>query len=91
MVILVKYGTDHAVESRKIAWAKESDTIVLLQDGVFWAKDDRIKEAEAKKIKVFAIKDEYLSRGCLEKDAKVPLISYDKFIEILEKDTKTVG
>ncbi len=85
-LILVKYGTDHSVEQLKIKSAKAEDKIVLIQNGVYWA----LKDVETP-AKVYAIKDDFLARGYSEEDAKVNLISYSEFIDLLESEEKFIG
>ncbi|WP_041075691.1 sulfurtransferase complex subunit TusB [Thermotoga caldifontis] len=85
-LILVKYGTDHSVEQLKIKSAKAEDKIVLIQNGVYWALKDLETPA-----KVYAIKDDFLARGYSEEDAKVNLISYSEFIDLLESEEKFIG
>ncbi|MBC7123719.1 MAG: sulfurtransferase complex subunit TusB [Pseudothermotoga sp.] len=85
-LILVKYGTDHPVEQLKIKSAKAEDKIVLIQNGVYWA----LKNVETP-AKVYAIKDDFLARGYSEEDAKVNLISYSEFIDLLESEEKFIG
>lgn len=85
-LILVKYGTDHPVEQLKIKSAKAEDKIVLIQNGVYWALKDIETPA-----KVYAIKDDFLARGYSEEDAKVSLISYSEFIDLLESEEKFIG
>ncbi|ABV33873.1 MULTISPECIES: DsrH/TusB family sulfur relay protein [Pseudothermotoga] len=85
-LILVKYGVDHPVEKLKIENAKAGDKIVLIQNGVFWA----LKKYETK-AKIFAIKDDFLSRGYKEEDSQVPLIDYPQFIELVESEPQFIG
>ncbi len=91
MVILVKYGFENNISCKKMDLADAKDTVVLLQNGVFWAFDKKMDSLREKGVNVFAIKDDFLARGYKEDDSKVPLISYVDFIDIVEKDQKTIG
>ena len=91
MVIMVKYGPENTAEVRKISFAEKGDTIVLIQDGIFWLAGNRIKNNVPEGIRVVAVKNDYLARGYNKEDAIVPLINYDELIEIFEKDNKTIS
>jgi tRNA 2-thiouridine synthesizing protein B len=91
MVILIKYGLYHEIEKRKMSFAEKGDTVVLMQNGIFWTINDEFKKHVKDGTKVVALKEDYLARGYSEKCAPVLLISYDEFIEILEKDRKVIG
>jgi len=91
MVIMIKYGLYHEIEKRKMSFAKNGDTVVLIQNGIFWTIGEAYKKYVKDGVKVVALKDDYLARGYEEKFSPVPLISYDEFIEILEKDHRFVG
>ncbi|PIJ62129.1 sulfurtransferase complex subunit TusB [Mesotoga sp. H07.pep.5.3] len=85
-LIVVKNGPNNSAERVKISASKEGDSVVLIQDGIFWALNDIETEA-----KCFAIKDDVEARGYTADDVTVPLISYDGFIDIIEKCDKSIG
>ncbi|MCD6167727.1 MAG: sulfurtransferase complex subunit TusB [Caldisericia bacterium] len=92
MVIFVKYGLGHLIAERKMDLSKEGDTVVLIQNGVFWLLNkEKMGALKEKKVNIVALKDDFLSRGYKESDTTVPLISYDELITILEKDQKVLG
>jgi len=92
MIIFVKYGINNLIASRKLDMAAEGDTVVLIQNGIFWALDKEKMEAlKNEKVNVVAIKDDFIARGYKESDATVPLISYEELLDILEKDRKVLG
>ncbi len=91
MVIIVKYGLYHEIEKRKMEFAEPGDTVVLIQNGVFWLLNNKVRKFVPESVKVCALKDDFLARGYDESDTSEKLISYDEFIEILEKDGKTIS
>ena len=91
MVIMIKYGLYNEIEKRKMSFADEGDTVVLIQNGIFWTLKDAYKKYVKDGVKVVALKEDYLARGYEEKSSPVPLISYDELIELFEKDHRTVG
>lgn len=92
MIIFVEYGINNLIASRKLDMAAEGDTVVLIQNGVFWALDKEKMEAlKNEKVNVVAIKNDFIARGYKESDATVPLISYEELLDILEKDRKVLG
>ncbi len=87
-LILVKYGPNNPAEQIKLNSATIEDDVVLIQNGVYWALEDLKTQTKAN---VFAIKDDFISRGYNESESKVPLIDYGKFIELIEKHPKSIG
>lgn len=87
-LVLVKYGINHPVEKLKIESAKEDDSIVLIQDGVYWNLQDL---SSLTKAKVYILKEDFLARGYKEDEAKYNLIDYDGFVELIEKEEKFIG
>lgn len=88
---IVKFGINHPISKRKLTLSEDGDSVVLIQNGVFWAITDFIDGVKEKGVKVYALKDDFLAKGYREEDSKVPLISYDELIDILEKDKKVLG
>ncbi|MGJ8455824.1 sulfurtransferase complex subunit TusB [Pseudothermotoga sp. U03pept] len=87
-LILIKYGPNNPAERIKLYAATDEDDVVLIQNGVYWALEDFKSHTKAS---VFAIKDDFLSRGYSESDSKVPLIDYGRFVELVEKHPKSIG
>jgi tRNA 2-thiouridine synthesizing protein B len=87
-LVLVKYGLGNSAEKMKLQTAKEEDSIVLIQDGVFWSLNDELKDTKGN-IKI--IKEDYLARGYKEEDCKYTLINYSEFIDLIEKEEKFIG
>ena len=86
--ILIKYGTDHSVERLKLNSAKPEDSVVLIQNGIFWLLDERTASCAGK---VYAMRDDILARGYSESDCPFQLIDYSQFVEIVEKDPQFIG
>ncbi len=91
MVIIVKYGLNNEIERRKMEFAEPGDTVVLIQNGVFWLVGNEARKIVKEGVQICALKDDYLARGYDEGDTSEKLISYEDFIEILEKDHRTIG
>jgi tRNA 2-thiouridine synthesizing protein B len=87
-LILVKFNNTHPIEKIKIQNAKKDDTVVLIQDGIYWGLEDAKKLTDSK---IVAIKEDVLARGYDEKDFDVDLIDYHEFIDIVEKEKKFIG
>ena len=87
-LILVKFNNTHPIEKIKIQNAKRDDTVVLIQDGIYWGLEDGKKLTDSK---IVAIKEDVLARGYDEKDLNVDLIDYHEFIDIIEKEDKFIG
>ena len=85
-LIVIKYGKKNVAETIKFSAARKGDSVVLVQDGIFWALDKVDIEAE-----VFAVIDDVKARGYSAEDLTVPSIAYEGFVEIIEKSEKTVG
>ena len=87
-LILIKYSPDHPAEGAKLSSAKEADCAVLIQNGVYWAACDALKDA---KCPVYAIKDDFLARGYEEGQFDIELIDYDALVELIERNEGFVG
>jgi len=90
MLTLVKYGFNNAAEMLKMEWLEKKDILVLIQNGVFWAVSPKIDELIEEGVEVFAIEDDFLARGYKKEDTKVNLISYEDFVDLIEKSKKIV-
>ncbi|MGM0640850.1 MAG: sulfurtransferase complex subunit TusB [Thermotogota bacterium] len=87
-LVLVKYGLGNSAEKIKLQTAKDSDSIVLIQDGVFWALNDELKDFQGN---INVVKEDYLARGYSEKDCKHTLLDYSELIDLIEKEEKFIG
>ena len=87
-LVLVKYGLGNSAEKIKLQTAKEEDSIVLIQDGVFWSLNEELKNTKGR---INVIKEDYLARGYKEEDCKYNLLSYSEFVDLIEKEEKFIG
>ncbi|AEX84483.1 sulfur relay protein DsrH [Marinitoga sp. 1135] len=87
-LIMVKYGIDHPVERLKIQSAKNDDTIVLIQNGIYWNFENLKKLTDAE---VVLLKEDFNARGYSDEDANVKLVDYNGLIEVIEKQEKFIG
>jgi len=87
-LIVIKHGMHHAVEELKLACAVEGDHVLLLQDGVFWAIHDEIKDCKAE---VSAVQVDLCARGYAPEVSRVPLVTYAEVVDIIESQPKTIG
>ncbi len=87
-LVFVKFNNYHPIEKMKIENAKKEDTVVLIQDGIYWGLEDLKKLTEAE---VVAIKEDVLARGYKEEDISAKLVDYHGFIDIVEKHEKFIG
>ncbi len=91
MLVLIKYGCNNPAEAWKMDMAKEDDAIVLIQNGVFWAISEELDPYLAKNLNIVALEPDITARGYSEEDSKVPLISYDDLVSIIEAQPKSMG
>ncbi|MDK2886221.1 MAG: hypothetical protein PWP54_779 [Thermosipho sp. (in: thermotogales)] len=87
-LVLIKYGINNPVEKLKIESAKDNDSVVLIQDGVYWNLQDL---SSLTKANIYILKEDFLARGYKEDEANHKLIDYDGFIELVEKEEKFIG
>jgi tRNA 2-thiouridine synthesizing protein B len=85
-LIIVKFGPNNVAEKIKIAAGQEGDSIVLVQDGIFWALEEIQTEAD-----VYAVTDDVVARGYSEDDITVPMVDFKGFVEIIEKCEKSIS
>ncbi len=86
-LVLIKYGVHHPIERIKIECAGENDSLVLIQDGVFWASTDEIRDSKAD---VYALELDFCARGYPEAAAAVPLISYSELVDLIAEEEKAI-
>jgi tRNA 2-thiouridine synthesizing protein B len=87
-LVLIKFNNYHPIEKIKIESAKKEDTIVLIQDGIYWGLENLKELTEAE---VVAIKEDVLARGYREEDISAKLVDYHGFIDIVEKQERFIG
>ena len=88
-LILIKHGLENPVEKIKMKAAKDEDSIVLIQNGIFWAiGNDALKDVRGK---IYALEEDLLARGYKKEDSKVELIDYASFLDVVEKEDKFIG
>ena len=88
-LILIKHGTQNSTEKTKLECAREDDSIVLIQDGVFWAITDEIKDLKAN---VYVLQDDFHARGYQVETANinVSMINYSELVDIIAQEEKTI-
>ncbi|WP_075064455.1 sulfurtransferase complex subunit TusB [Ornatilinea apprima] len=90
MLVIIKYGAENPGERWKMETTDESDSIVLIQNGVFWAISEEI-DPFINHRNIFALKPDFIARGYQESDSKVPLIDYSDLVDLIEKNEKSMG
>jgi tRNA 2-thiouridine synthesizing protein B len=88
-LILIKHGTQNATEKTKLECAREDDSVVLIQDGVFWAITDEIKDLKAN---VYVLQDDFSARGYQVEtaNANTTMIDYLELVDIIAKEEQTI-
>ena len=87
-LILIKHGVHHPIEEIKIGCATKDDSVVLIQDGVFWAIAGEIQDLEAK---VYALQDDLCARGYPPDTANVPLLGYPELVDLIAKEQESIS
>ena len=87
-LILVKFNNYHPIEKIKMQSAKEDDTVVLIQDGIYWGLENPKTFTKAR---ICAIKADVFARGYKEDDFDVDLIDYHDMVDIIEKNEQFIG
>ena len=84
MLFIAKYSPYSETERRKLSMPRQGDVVVLLQDAVLFALGDPvIDELKGKGVKVYALKEDFTARGYSEDMAKVELVDYPGFIDLV--------
>ncbi len=93
MMLIIKYPPSHPISYEKIKLAKEGDVIILLQDGVLYALDEKlINDLKNRGIEVKALRDDFICRGYSEEESNADLIGYDEFIDLItSKGERVIG
>lgn len=91
-LILVKYSKTNPISEDILNIASLGDEVVLFQDGVLYALESpRIDRLQEKGAKIYAMEEDLKIRGYKEEDCAVPLITYDSFLKVVERNEKIVG
>lgn len=88
MLILIKYGPENPAETWKLGMATADDTIVLLQNGVFWAITDEGRQALDGK-QYFALAEDLDARGYATDG--IPCVDYAGLVELIEANPKAMS
>ncbi len=89
MLVLIKYGFENLAERWKLEVTDENDTVVLIQNGIFWAISEEIEPYQNRKI--FALESDLLARGYSKEDSKVPLVDYAGLVDLIEANPKSMS
>jgi tRNA 2-thiouridine synthesizing protein B len=90
-LIVIKKSKDSAISKRMLELAKTGDTVLLVQDGVFYAIDEETKKIVDKGIQVFVLEEDLNARG-YSKDASIfPCVNYDGWVELLEENELVIS
>jgi len=89
MLVLIKYGFENLAERWKLEVSGENDTIVLIQNGIFWAISQEIDPYLNRKI--FALEPDMEARGYSKEDLKVPVIDYAGLVDLIEANPRSMG
>jgi sulfur relay protein TusB/DsrH len=91
MIVLIKSAPDTTDGARGVALAKDGNAdIVLLQNGVYFAQQDRLGAFSGA---VYMLGDDKRLRGIkdAEIDDRVKIIDYDRLTDIMTGGKKVVG
>jgi tRNA 2-thiouridine synthesizing protein B len=86
-LVLIKYGVDHPIEKLKLACAEKDDCVVLIQDGVFWAVTDQVRDVKAD---VCALELDFCARGYPTESANVKLIDYSELVDLIAAEEQAI-
>jgi tRNA 2-thiouridine synthesizing protein B len=86
-LVLIKHGVHHPIAEAKIECAVPGDSLVLIQDGVFWAITGKLEGTEAD---VYALQEDLCARGYQVENASVPTIGYSDLVDLIAKEEKTI-
>lgn len=90
-LIILKKSPDYKVSHFLFEVALPQDKVVMIQDAVLFAVEKDIKSLVKEGVELYALKDDFIARGFDEKESLVPLISYEEFAEIIEKESKIIS
>lgn len=89
-LILIKHGLDNPAERVKLKVATESDKVVLIQNGIYFATLENITALTNGE--VFVLRNDLEARGfCPDEFDNLNLIDYDGLIQLIEGEEKFIG
>ncbi len=92
-LILIKFGSGREIAKTLLKISEEGDNVLLIQDGVLWALDEKtVKDMENKKVNLYAAKEDLEARGYTQRlNEGISILDYDGVIDLIEKNEKIIG
>ena len=89
--IVIKKSKDSAISKRMLELAKTGDTVLLVQDGVFYAIEEETQQIVDKGIQVFVLEEDLNARGYNKDMSLFPCVNYDGWVELLEENELVIS
>ncbi len=90
-LIIVKKSPNEKISEFMLSSALKGDKVLFIQDGVIFSIFPSAKNLVKEGVELFALKEDFLARGFQENASKIPLIDYDGFAELVEKEEKIIS
>uniref|UniRef100_A0A7C3MJP7 Sulfurtransferase complex subunit TusB n=1 Tax=Dictyoglomus thermophilum TaxID=14 RepID=A0A7C3MJP7_DICTH len=85
-LIVIKKSPVENISKRMWEITKPGDVIILVQDGIFWAINEKSKEYLKDGVSVYTLKEDLEARGYREEDSIYSCIDYNGWVELIEKN-----
>ena len=72
--------------------ASEEDSLLFLEDGIYYARSEPRSAGFASKLTCYALKEDLLARGVkLAASAEIEIVDYSGFVKLCEKSDKIIN
>ncbi len=86
---------NHSALSRGLAFSSKGDSILLIEDGVYFALSAQVEKISCLNqlnVPIYALKEDILARGISNLlDDRVKTVTYDGFVELTETHSKSTS
>ncbi|MGB9679996.1 MAG: sulfurtransferase complex subunit TusB [Thermoanaerobacteraceae bacterium] len=90
-LIIIKKSPKDKISEFLLKLALPDDKVMLIQDGVIFAIDNKIKDIVNKDVRLFALKEDFNARGLSENESMIPLLDYEGWAELIETEDKIIS
>jgi tRNA 2-thiouridine synthesizing protein B len=90
-LIIVKKSPANQLPEFLLKLALPQDKVIFIQDGVIFAIEKNLKDLVKEGVELFALKEDFIARGFEESESQIPLIDYEEWADLIERDEKIIS
>lgn len=90
-LIIVKKSPSDKLSEFFLKIALPQDKVIFIQDGVIFAVEKNLKALVKEGVELFALKEDFAARGFEESESQIPLVDYEGWADLIEKNEKIIS